>query len=60
MSSDTKTTIALTLACAAFLLALWVGLSALEASAFNRATGKSISTWDAMFVTLRVQGEATE
>lgn len=47
---------------AAFLAALtsvlWVVPSYFEARAFERATGKSVSTWDAMFVQLRVEGSA--
>ncbi len=37
-----------------FLLA-WIGKSYFEAAAYNRLTGSSVSTWDAMFVELRVQ-----
>jgi hypothetical protein len=29
-----------------------------EAAAFNRITGKNVSTWDAMFLELRVQEDA--
>ena len=29
-----------------------------EAAAYNRITGKNVSAWDAMFVKLRVDGEA--
>jgi hypothetical protein len=36
----------------------WVLPSSLEARAFNRATGKNVTTWEAMWVDLRVQGEA--
>ena len=32
----------------------WVVSSSFEASAFKRVTGKSVSTWDAMFLDLRV------
>lgn len=39
----------------ALLVGVWVFASWCEAAAFNRITGKSVSTWDAMFVTLRVQ-----
>lgn len=28
-----------------------------EAAAFNNATGKNVSTWDALWIDLRVQGE---
>ena len=38
-------------------LGVWVFASSMEASAFNRATGKTVSTWDAMWVELRVQGD---
>lgn len=37
------------------LIGAWVGMSAMEAAAFNRITGKHVSTWDAMWVELRVQ-----
>ena len=37
------------------ILAGWVGLSYFEAAAYERVTGKRVSTWDAMFLTLRVQ-----
>lgn len=33
---------------------IWVWQSKLEAEAFNRVTGKNVSTWDAMFLDLRV------
>lgn len=33
----------------------WYIYSSFEATAFNRVTGKSVSTWDAMFLDLRVQ-----
>jgi hypothetical protein len=33
----------------------WVASSYLEASAFNRITGSSTTTWEAMFVELRIQ-----
>lgn len=35
----------------------WVVSSFFEARAFNNATGKNISTWDAMWIELRVQGD---
>jgi len=34
---------------------LWVGFSHLEARSFERVTGTHVSTWDAMFLELRVQ-----
>jgi hypothetical protein len=33
---------------------IWIGLSALEASAFNAVTGKHVTTWQAMWIDLRV------
>lgn len=39
----------------AAVLGVWVFFSAMEAAAFNRATGANVSTWDAMFIELRVQ-----
>jgi hypothetical protein len=34
---------------------VWAGTSYMEANAFNQITGKSVTTWQAMWVTLRVQ-----
>lgn len=36
-------------------LVVWVVGSCFEASAYNNVTGKNISTWDAMWIELRVQ-----
>ena len=36
---------------------LWVLQSKFEAAAYNRLTGASVTTWDAMWVDLRVQSE---
>lgn len=41
-----------------FALALWVFLSYMEAENFNDVTGKNVSTWQAMWITLHVQEEA--
>jgi len=38
----------------------WVVSSHFEAKAFNSATGKKISTWDAMWIELRVQEGTTD
>lgn len=57
MKDDTKEVAGL-LALAAFLFLLsWVGYSYLEARAYERVTGKPVSTFDAMFLDLRVQAE---
>lgn len=40
---------------AVLMVALWVAFSHMEARAFNRVTGESVTTWDAMFIELRVQ-----
>lgn len=39
----------------ALVIGSWVIQSHFEAAAFNRATGKNVSTWDAMWIELRVQ-----
>ena len=39
-------------------LSIWVGKSFFEAMAFNAATGKNVSTWDAMFIELRIQEQS--
>ena len=33
----------------------WAAYSSFQARAFERVTGKHVSTWDAMFLDLRVQ-----
>lgn len=45
----------LTLACIIVLIGIWAGASYCEARAYNNITGKNVSTFDAMFVQLRVQ-----
>lgn len=59
MTSDDKIELAIkgvgAMALIVLLVGVWVFASWCEAAAFNRITGKSVSTWDAMFVTLRVQ-----
>lgn len=58
----------LKLGCSLFVLAgvlllgfgIWVGRSHFEARAYNHVTGKNVSTWDAMFLDLRVQAEPKE
>jgi hypothetical protein len=42
------------------LLGFWVVSSYLEARSFERITGRHVSTWDAMFVELRVQEGARD
>lgn len=45
----------------AFAVAVaWVTPSYFEARAFENATGRHVSTWDAMFVQLRVEAPAGE
>lgn len=41
----------------ALFAAFWAGASYFEASAYNRITGSDVTTWEAMFVELRVQAE---
>ena len=38
-----------------FVGCLWITKSHFEAKAYNNLTGKDVSTWDAMFLELRVQ-----
>lgn len=40
----------------AIALSLWWGAAWLEARAYERVTGKTVSTWDALFLELRVDG----
>lgn len=37
------------------VLGIWVIRSSMEASTYNRITGSDVTTWDAMWVELRVQ-----
>ena len=60
MDQDLKITIVVVVLTLFLVLSSWFGASAMEAKAFNRATGKNVSTWDAMWVKLRVQGTAGE
>lgn len=41
--------------CAALLIGGWVLFSYFEARAYENVTGKKVSTFDAMFLNLRVQ-----
>jgi hypothetical protein len=36
-------------------IAIWVGLSCMEARAYNRVTGADVTTFEAMWIQLRVQ-----
>jgi len=36
-------------------LFVWIGRGYMEASAYNRVTGADLSTWDALWIDLRVQ-----
>lgn len=47
--------VAVLVAVLAFVVVPWVVSSFFEARAFNEITGKSVTTWQAMFVDLRVQ-----
>lgn len=37
-------------------ISLWLIRSHMEAKAYNRVTGSNVTTWDAMWIELRVQG----
>lgn len=64
LSKETKETIGLFGLVGGLLLLLgclamtpWVISSYFEATAFNHATGADVSTWDAMWIELRVEGK---
>lgn len=42
----------------AILLGVWVFRSHMEAKAYNRVTGADVTTWEAMWVELRVDSAA--
>jgi hypothetical protein len=44
------------LLCVASVPAIWVGGSFFEARAYERVTGVTVTTWDAMWLSLRVDG----
>ncbi len=46
--------IAVLIGAAAIFMAIWVGHSAQEARSYNRVTGANVTTWDAMWLQLRV------
>lgn len=55
-SLDTiKVTAVITFVVVVLCMASWVFGSAMEARAYNNVTGKHVSTWDAMWIELRVQ-----
>lgn len=60
MRNSTKENLLILAACI-FILALSFGAFAVaayfEARAYNNVTGSNVSTWDAMFIDLRVQAE---
>ncbi len=59
MSKDAEKflTVAGTVAAIALLAGFVWAQAHFEAAAFNNATGKNVSTWDAIWIDLRVQGE---
>lgn len=55
MSNERKEVALVTLGPLALCAVLWVAFSYMEARAYERVTGKQVTTWDAMFLDLRVQ-----
>ena len=51
-----ESAVAITIAIS-LVVGLWVGRSYFEAKAYNHVTGKEVSTFDAMFLELRVTNE---
>ncbi len=52
---DLIITVSVVIAVIVIALSFWIFTSAMEANAYNRATGSNVSTWDAMWIELRVQ-----
>jgi len=48
-------TVAVTVVVIGIAIGFWIFSSSQEAAAYNRLTGSNVSTWDAMWVRLRVQ-----
>lgn len=53
-----KPAILVAIAALIIVLVTWVGYSYFEAKSYNNVTGKNVSTFDAMFLELRVQESA--
>jgi len=63
MSEDMKTivlAVALVFAACVVGVGNWVFRSHMEAKAFNAVTGKSVTTWQAMWIELRVQDQGKD
>lgn len=57
MTQDDKNALITAIIAFACIILFWVVQSSIEAASYNRVTGSSVSTWDAMFLDLRVYGE---
>jgi hypothetical protein len=55
MNEEQKVYIGTAVAILSLIIAGWVGFSHFEAKAFNEATGKHVTTVQAMFLQLRIQ-----
>ncbi len=55
MNRDERITIAFVIIAAIAALGGWTTASHFEAKVFNEITGRDVSTWQAMWVQLRVQ-----
>ena len=53
-TNDTAGTAVVLIALGVVLISMWAGFSYFEAKAFTRNTGREVTTWDAMFLQLRV------
>lgn len=58
MDEEIKVWIIVAILAVGISIGAWVFKSSMEARAFNSATGKSVSTWSAMWIELRVQEQA--
>lgn len=50
------TKLAIAIAAICIPITVWIAKSGAEAAAYTRVTGHEVSTWDAMFLQLRVDG----
>lgn len=55
MNEETKYGVLIVMAMILILVGCWVGASHFEAQSYNKLTGNDVTTWDAMWVQLRVQ-----
>lgn len=55
INNEIRTTVLMTVGVFLISITIWIGRSYFEAKSYNNVTGKQVSTWDAMFLDLRIQ-----